>query len=101
MFIAMGAAAALSFALVGASLVLRISDTPVEPSAVIPEITLPPLDVRVSKANTSEDGYALGRPTDVVFDLGMSLDPADPGRTLRAGDSIRITLPEEFISSTT
>ena len=55
--------------------------------------------MRVSKAHTSGNGYALGQPTDVVFDLGMSLDPAVPGRTLKAGDSVRITLPEEFMSS--
>lgn len=100
MFIATGAAMALSIALAGGGLALLISDSEQDTSpAVTPEITLPPLEVRVSKAHTSGNGYALGQPTDVVFDLGMSLDPADPGRTLKAGDSIRITLPEEFMSS--
>lgn len=100
MFLAMGATAALSIALVGGSLALLVSnDTQDTTPAVTPEITLPPLEVRVSKANTSEDGYALGQPTDVVLDLGMDLDPDVPGRTLRAGDSVRVTLPDEFVSN--
>lgn len=100
MFIAIGTTAALSVALVGGSLALLISDPQEDTApAITPEITLPPLEVRVSKAYTSEDGYKAGEPTDVVLDLGMDLDPAVPGRTLKAGDSIRVTLPEEFISS--
>ena len=100
MFIATGAAAALSIALVGGSLALLISEHPQDATpAISPAVSLPPLEARVSKAPTSAEGYAQGQPTDVVFDLGMSLDPAVPGRTLKAGDSIRITLPEEFSSS--
>ena len=100
MFIAMGATAALSIALVGGSLALLVSDTPNDPEpAITPEITLPPLKARVSKAYTSDEGYSVGQPTDVVFDLGMDLDPSVPGRTLKAGDSIRITLPEEFTNN--
>lgn len=100
MFIAIGTTAALSVALVGGSLALLISN-PQEDSApaITPEITLPPLEVRVGKAHTSEDGYAPGEPTDIVLDLGMDLDPSVPGRTLKAGDSIRITLPDAFTSS--
>ncbi len=100
MFIAIGSAAALSVALVGGSLALLIADPEEDTApAITPEITLPPLEVRVSKAYTSEDGYMAGEPTDVVLDLGTSLDPAVPGRTLRAGDSIRVTLPDAFTSS--
>lgn len=44
------------------------------------------------------DGTVGGAPTDFVINLDTSMDPAVPGRTLEAGRTIRITLPDEFES---
>ena len=52
----------------------------------------------VTTAPVVHDGKIAGAPTDIVINLETSLDPAVPGRTLRAGDTIRITLPDDFIS---
>ena len=52
----------------------------------------------VVKAPIVADGAVAGAPTDLVINLDTSLDPAVPGRTLKAGKTIRITLPEEFES---
>ena len=41
-------------------------------------------------------GLVTGRPTDVVIDLDAALDPSLPGRTPRAGGTIRVTLLEAF-----
>ena len=99
MFIASGATAVLAIAIVGSSLaLLSVAPTVVDEAAATPAIVTP-LDVRVGPATTSADGTREGKPTDLLFDLGMSLDPAVPGRTLKAGQSIRITLPEEFTSN--
>lgn len=53
----------------------------------------------VVKAPIVADGDVAGRPTDIVINLDTSLDPSVPGRTLAAGKTIRITLPEEFVSA--
>lgn len=98
MFIASGATAVLAVALVGSSLAL-LSVAPGDDEAATAPAIVTPLDVRVSAATTSSGGYDSGQPADLLFDLGISLDPAVPGRTLMAGDAIRITLPDEFTSS--
>lgn len=99
MFIASGATAVLAVALVGSSLaLLSVAPRDDEAAATAPAIVAP-LNARVTQATTSSKGYQEGLPTDLLFDLGTSLDPSVPGRTLRAGASIRITLPEEFTSS--
>jgi hypothetical protein len=53
----------------------------------------------VVKAPIIADGDVAGAPTDIVINLDTSLDPAVPGRTLAAGKTIRVTLPEEFVSA--
>lgn len=53
----------------------------------------------VSKAPIIHDGDVAGAPTDIVIHFDTSLDPAVEGRTLLAGKTIRITLPEAFESS--
>jgi hypothetical protein len=52
----------------------------------------------VVKAPITPDGDVAGRPTDVVVNLDTSLDPAVPGRALLAGDTIKITLPSDFVN---
>lgn len=52
----------------------------------------------VTTAPIVNTGTVAGAPTDIVINLDRSLDPAVPGRTLRAGDTIRITLPDDFVS---
>jgi len=52
----------------------------------------------VIKAPIVADGDVVGAPTDLVFVLDIDLDPTVPGRTLVAGNSVRITFPEEFES---
>jgi hypothetical protein len=52
----------------------------------------------VIKAPIVADGDVAGAPTDLVFILDIDLDPAVPGRTLAADNSVRITFPEEFES---
>lgn len=53
----------------------------------------------VVKAPIIHDGDVAGAPTDIVINLNSSLDPAVPGRTLAAGKTIRVTLPEAFVSA--
>ena len=53
----------------------------------------------VVKAPIVADGDVAGALTDFVINLDTSLDPAVPGRTLAAGKTIRVTLPEEFVSA--
>jgi len=99
MFIASGATAVLAIAVVGSSLaLLSVAPADDEDAATTPAI-MAPLDMRVGPATTSADGTRGGKPTDLLFDLGVSLDPTVPGRKLKAGQSIRITLPEEFTSN--
>lgn len=52
----------------------------------------------VVKAPIVPDGDVAGAATDIVINFDISLDPAVPGRTLPAGKTIRITLPEAFES---
>jgi len=53
----------------------------------------------VIKAPIVADGDVAGAVTDFVINFDTDLDPAVPGRTLAAGDTIRVTLPEDFTSS--
>ena len=53
----------------------------------------------VVKAPIVPDGDVAGALTDFVINFDTSLDPAVPGRTLLAGNTIRITLPEAFESA--
>lgn len=55
--------------------------------------------VAVKKAPIIPDGVTAGAVTDFVINLDGSFDPNMPGRTLLEGNSIRITLPEEFVNS--
>ena len=52
----------------------------------------------VDKAPISPTGDVAGELTDLVITLDTSLDPAVPGRSLRQGDSIKVTLPDAFTS---
>lgn len=52
----------------------------------------------VFKAPVVADGNVAGAPTDIVITLDDSLDPAVEGRTLLAGNQIRITLPDDFVN---
>jgi hypothetical protein len=99
MFIASGATAVLAIAVVGSSLALLSVAPAVDEEPASPPAAVTPLNARVVAATTSSAGYQAGSQTDLLFDLGISLDPTVPGRTLKAGQSIRMTLPEEFTSS--
>jgi Ca2+-binding RTX toxin-like protein len=50
----------------------------------------------ITRAPLAADGNVAGAPTDIVIDLDRSLDPAVAGRTLAAGRTIRVTLPDAF-----
>jgi hypothetical protein len=56
---------------------------------------------RVSNAPVVPDGTVAGAVTDFVIDLDRSLDPEVEGRTLLAGKTIKITLPDEFVNTGT
>ena len=49
-----------------------------------------------SKAPIDPVGDVAGERTDLVITLDRSLDPAAPGRPLLAGDTIKVTLPNDF-----
>jgi hypothetical protein len=51
------------------------------------------------KAPIAPDGDVTGRTTDLVINLDTSFDPSIAGRTLLAGKTIRLTLPEAFKNS--
>lgn len=51
-----------------------------------------------AKAPITQDGDVAGAPTDYVLTLDISLDPTVPGRTLLAGKTIKVTLPDEFVN---
>lgn len=55
----------------------------------------------VVKAPIAPDGHVAGRPTDLVVHFAIASDPAAPGRSLRAGRIVRITLPREFTDTAT
>jgi hypothetical protein len=50
----------------------------------------------VAKAPIDPAGDVVGEQTDFVINLDTSLDPAEPGRTLLAGKTIKVTLPDDF-----
>ncbi len=50
------------------------------------------------KAPIVPDGDVAGAPTDVVIILDTSLDPDVAGRTLLAGKTIKVTLPDDFVN---
>jgi hypothetical protein len=52
----------------------------------------------VAKAPITPDGDVAGAPTDLVITLDGSLDPADPGRTLLEGKTVKVTLPDDFVN---
>ena len=52
----------------------------------------------IAKAPIGPDGNVAGAITDIVIDLDTSLDPAVTGRSLLAGHTIKVTLPEQFIN---
>ncbi len=52
----------------------------------------------VTKAPVSPDGTVSGRPSELVINLDTSLDPNVPGRTLLVGRTIKVTLPDAFMS---
>lgn len=54
---------------------------------------------RVARAPVSPDGDVAGRPTDLVIHLAVDPDPLAPGKSLRAGRSVRVTLPPQFTDS--
>ncbi|MFV2062230.1 MAG: hypothetical protein ACC726_01795 [Chloroflexota bacterium] len=53
----------------------------------------------VIKAPIVADGDVAGALTDFVIIFDTDLDPAVPGRTLAAGNTIRVTLPDDFVST--
>ena len=50
----------------------------------------------IDKAPVIRDGNVQGQPTDFVITLNASLNPEVEGRSLKAGDSIRIMFPGAF-----
>jgi hypothetical protein len=53
----------------------------------------------VVKAPIVPDGDVAGAAADFVINFDTDMDPAVPGRTLLAGNTIRVTLPEAFSSA--
>lgn len=53
----------------------------------------------VAKAPIVADGDVESAATDLVIDLDTSLDPAVPGRTLLAGRTIKVILPDQFVDA--
>lgn len=52
----------------------------------------------VAKAPITPDGDVAGAATDLVVTLDTSLDPTVPGRTLLAGKTVKVTLPDDFVN---
>lgn len=50
----------------------------------------------VIKAPIAPDGDVAGAVTDFAISLAIDMDPATPGKILRAGESIKIQMPAEF-----
>ena len=50
----------------------------------------------IGKAPITPDGDVAGARTDFVINLAVDMDPAVPGRSLEAGDTISVTLPAAF-----
>lgn len=53
----------------------------------------------INKAPITSDGNVAGAETDFVIDLDRSLDPAIGGRSLLAGCTIKVTLPDAFVDT--
>jgi hypothetical protein len=53
----------------------------------------------VVKAPIIANGDAAGAPTDIVINFDTDMDPSVEGRTLLAGNTVRITVPEAFESA--
>jgi hypothetical protein len=51
---------------------------------------------RIGKSSITADGNVSGEPVDIVITLDRSLDPMVDGRSLAAGDEIRVIFPPEF-----
>ncbi len=75
--------------------VVRVSKDSVTP---IPPIG-PNIVDSIVKAPIVPDGDVAGAVTDFVINLDRSMDPSVDGRSLAAGDYIKITLPEDFINN--
>ena len=58
--------------------------------------TEPNLVASIEKAPITPDGNVAGRATDLVIHFDVTPDPAVPGRALKAGRSLRVTLPDGF-----
>lgn len=66
---------------------LMIVSSPAEAAGMVASIT---------KAPVIADGNVKRKPTDYVITFDGSLDPAVPGRTLAAGNIIKVIFPPEF-----
>jgi hypothetical protein len=53
----------------------------------------------VIKAPVTSDGNVAGARTDLVINLDVDMNPAVDGRSLLAGRTIKITLPDDFIQA--
>ena len=62
----------------------------------IDEVADSNLVASIIKAPVSPDGTVSGRPTELVVTLNTSLDPRMPGRSLKEGKTIVVTLPDAF-----
>jgi hypothetical protein len=55
-----------------------------------------PQPLPIGPAPISYDGHVAGQATDLVFVLERNGDPAVPGHTLAAGDTLAVRLPKDF-----
>jgi hypothetical protein len=61
-----------------------------------PGPTIEPQPLPIGPATISYDGHVAGQATDLVFVLERNADPAVPGYTLAAGDTLAVRLPKAF-----
>ncbi len=54
---------------------------------------------QIQRAGIAPDGNVAGAVTDIVINLAPSLDPAEEGLSLLAGDTVTVTLPQAFQNS--
>jgi hypothetical protein len=59
-----------------------------------------PKPMPIAPAPISFDGHVAGMATDYVFVLERNADPAVPGHTLSAGDTLAVRLPKDFKRNT-
>lgn len=64
--------------------------------SVAPAQDSPRLVNSIVKAPVTPNGDVAGAPTDFVINLNTSLDPSVPGRTLAAGRTVKVILPDSF-----